>query len=74
MLMSPKTAASKAGVVYMLSCRSRNFTVTPFSPMKDRHACKAEAHKHRDKHEHVFLLQSYSPHPEQLHMKHLVQG
>lgn len=41
MLTTPKAAASSAGAVYMLSCRSMNFTVTPFSPINDRHACNA---------------------------------
>ena len=46
MLMTPKAAASIAGAVYMLSCRSMNFTVKPCSPMNDRHAWSADKRKH----------------------------
>lgn len=45
MLMMPKATANKAGAVYMLSCRSMIFTVTPCSPMNDRHACRADISK-----------------------------
>lgn len=41
MLTTPNTAASRAGAVYMLSCRSITLTVIPFSPIKERHACNA---------------------------------
>lgn len=40
-LTAPKSAASRAGAVYMLSCRSMTSTATPFSPMNERHACNA---------------------------------
>lgn len=42
MLMRPNTAASNAGVVYMLSFSAMKSSVTPSSPMKDRHACRAD--------------------------------
>lgn len=45
MLMKQNAAASKAGVVYMLSCRSITVTVTPCSPMNDRQACRADTYK-----------------------------
>lgn len=45
MLTRPKTTARRAGAVYMLSCSLMTCTVTPFSPMNERLACRADTCK-----------------------------
>ena len=56
-LTIPKAAANNAGAVYMLSCRSIIFTVTPFSPMNDRPACRAE--QNHKTYTHYKIISSY---------------
>lgn len=51
MLMRPKTAARRAGAVYMLSSRSIARMATPFSPMNERHAWRADIGRKAVKHQ-----------------------
>lgn len=44
--MMPKAAARRAGAVYMLSFRYMALTVTPFSPINERQACRANVQRY----------------------------